>query len=327
MSPRERFETALAGGVPDRVPVAAWGHFYQDEWDPARLAAATLAARARHDWDWVKLNPRATYFAEAFGGEYLPGSGATGPSLTRPALPTGDWSQVHALDGVSGVFDEHLQALRLVRSGIGPDIPLLATIFSPLTVANYLVGRDLGALHASLRGDPAPVEHALSELATTLSRYAAACLSAGADGIFFAVSGHARKGSLSREEFDRFGVAHDLAVLRGLEGGHVLHLCGDDVHLDLADRYPVRALSLAPSPSNPHLSALREGTSRALMTGVHQELMLSGAAADVARSARAAVSASEGRGFLLAPGCSVSPAAPVENLEALAFAVRPGVPR
>ena len=47
-----------------------WGHFYDREETARDLAEATIAFRAQHDWDFIKLNPRASYHGEGWGLSY-----------------------------------------------------------------------------------------------------------------------------------------------------------------------------------------------------------------------------------------------------------------
>ena len=67
MTKRERVRAALAGESVDHVPASLWGHDFLREWSAEDLVAATLEAYRADDWDFIKLNPRATYFAEASG--------------------------------------------------------------------------------------------------------------------------------------------------------------------------------------------------------------------------------------------------------------------
>lgn len=70
LSKRERVDAALKGERVDRVPVSAWRHFLDEENNPDTLAAVTLKHFHDFDWDWIKVNPRATYYAEAWGNRY-----------------------------------------------------------------------------------------------------------------------------------------------------------------------------------------------------------------------------------------------------------------
>ena len=67
MNKHERVAAALAGAPVDRTPVSTWRHFIDREQNVADLSAAMLEYHRTYDWDFVKINPRATYFAEAWG--------------------------------------------------------------------------------------------------------------------------------------------------------------------------------------------------------------------------------------------------------------------
>ena len=69
-SRRDRVFATLAGDPVDRPPMSFWGHIYDREGSAADLAAQTLERRERHDWDFVKLNPRASYHGEPWGLGY-----------------------------------------------------------------------------------------------------------------------------------------------------------------------------------------------------------------------------------------------------------------
>src|SRR5207244_2482547 len=70
MTKNERVAAALKGDHVDAVPVSAWWHDFEREWSASDLAEATLEAYRKYDWDFIKVNPRASYFGEAFGAKY-----------------------------------------------------------------------------------------------------------------------------------------------------------------------------------------------------------------------------------------------------------------
>src|SRR5487761_1868613 len=96
MNGRERVEAALALGVADRSPLGAWGHTYKEEWSPEELARITVERARQFGWDFVKFQPRASCFAEAFGSEYRPsGHRMRAPVLVHEAVPDLEsWLQV-----------------------------------------------------------------------------------------------------------------------------------------------------------------------------------------------------------------------------------------
>ena len=61
MTKIERINAALKGEEVDAVPVSFWRHFYHQERDPGLLADALLAFQREYEWDFMKVNPRASY--------------------------------------------------------------------------------------------------------------------------------------------------------------------------------------------------------------------------------------------------------------------------
>src|SRR5688500_5308457 len=86
MSKKERVRAALRGEAVDHVPVSLWGHDFLREWSAAELAAQTLEPYRAHDWDFIKLNPRWTFFAEAWGNTYQRPTEQRFPRLVEPAV-------------------------------------------------------------------------------------------------------------------------------------------------------------------------------------------------------------------------------------------------
>lgn len=69
-SKQERFQAILSGELADRPIVSGWRHFIDKEQNAEDLASSTISFTDKYNWDWVKINPRATYLAEAWGNEY-----------------------------------------------------------------------------------------------------------------------------------------------------------------------------------------------------------------------------------------------------------------
>ena len=132
MTKKERVRAALAGREVDRIPVSMWGHDFLREWSPEDLAAQTAEAYRANDWDFIKINPRWTFFAEAWGNEYEPPTEQVFPKLTNMVVNSaGDLSDIRAVDGTSGVFGEHLGALKMLLDDVGEEVDVVYTLFSP----------------------------------------------------------------------------------------------------------------------------------------------------------------------------------------------------
>ena len=338
MSKRERVEAALKGEATDRVPVSAWRHFVPDEISVEQLAAASLRHFHEFDWDWLKLNPRATYYAEAWGNRYDFGDYQS----VFPRLLGGPLGSPADLDGIApvsptgGVFGEHLDLVRRVKAGIG-EAHFVQTVFSPLSVLAFLLAHPErhdaeGLLQAQYDGlrhaiaeNPQGVHHALAVITDVLAAYAAAAVDAGASGIFFAIVKLARQGVLSESEYARFGRPYDLRVLQAVQGApfNLLHVCGPRVYFDSVLDYPVHAINWATlNQDNPTVGSAQCLTQRALIGGVDElSTLQTGTPDEVIAEAQAAIRATGGRRFLLAPGCGTRMDVPAANLHALRRAV------
>ncbi len=327
LTKRQRVLVAPRGEEVEHVPVSAWSHDFLREWTAAGLAEATLEAYRRYDWDFVKVNPRATYYAEDWGCRFQPSGRADAPPrLVAAAVSSAaDLRGLRPLDPTRGAYGQQLDALRLIRDGLEGKAPFIQTVFSPLAVASRLAG-GLEPVRQYMTEAAEDLEAALGVIADTLAAYARACLGAGADGIFFATVEWGSRDYMTAEQYERFGRPFDLRVLEAVQGAtfNVLHVCRNNNRLtDLLD-YPVHAFHWASTGTgNPSLADILPRTDKAVMGGVrHETTMLSGKPEEVAAEARAALDATGGRRFLLAPDCSVAPQTPEANLRAMIAAAR-----
>ena len=322
MTKRERVQAALKGRPVDRVPVSAWGHDFLREWTAQGLAEATLESYRRFDWDFIKVNPRATYYAEAWGARYRPSGRADGePELVEAAVRSAaDLDDIGPIDWGSGPFGEQIEALRLIDRGLAGEAPFVQTVFSPLAVMSRLTG-STHKVRELLTEHPHEVERALEGIARTLAGYARACLEAGASGIFFATVEWGSRGIISPAEYARFGRPYDLQVLAAVADApfNILHVCRAPNQLLWLLDYPVACFHWAAhETTNPGLGEVMARTGAAVAGGVdHEGALRDGTPEEVARQARGAIAETGGRRFLLAPACSVAPMAPEANLRAL----------
>src|SRR5690349_19766958 len=216
MTGRERVEAALAMGMADRPPIGAWGHTYREEWSPDALAAITVGRARRFGWDFVKFQPRASCFAEAFGSVYHPsGHRLRAPVLIKAAVPDLEaWSSVDLVNRKA--LDDQVESIAMVARELGPDVPVIQTVFSPLTVAGYLVGKSKSRVLRELRKQPDVVRPALDRIADALVDFSRRSVEAGAAGIFYAISGYASKDAVPEAVYRELILPYDLSVLNRL---------------------------------------------------------------------------------------------------------------
>jgi uroporphyrinogen decarboxylase len=317
---RARVEAALAGGDVDRPPAGAWGHRYRDEWSPDRLAEVTIDRARKFGWDFVKFQPRATFFAEAFGAPYRSaGHALRAPVVDEPTIKDlDDWAALRVVN--QDVLDEQARTLGVVAQALGDRVPVLQTVFSPLSVASYLVSRENRKMVREMRSHPDVVLPALGRIADALIDFSRRSVEAGAAGIFYAISGFATPDSMPAAVYDELALPLDLRVLEALPAEawfNVLHLCGSHINMEVGRKLPVQAVSYSiHNQGNPSLGEARRLSGKAVMGGLEQRRVLVGGPPEaIEEQVREAMASTDGgRGLLLAPGCSVPPQAPDANL-------------
>ena len=322
MSKTERVFAALSGDAVDRVPVSAWWHDFGREWSAEGLAEATVGAYRKYDWDFIKVNPRATYYAEDWGTRYVqadePGKQ---PVLIEPGVSSAEGlRRIGPLDIHQGAYGEQLEGLRIIGRELRGEAPFIQTVFSPLAVMSRITG-STKFVQKLMEEHSHELMMALKGIGETLAVYSRACLDAGASGIFFATVEWGSADNISLDSYDMFCRPFDMTVLEAVREApfNVFHVCRNNNHLPALLDYPVAAFNWDVSgDGNPSLSEIRSETSAAVMGGVsHENTVNRASPADVAKEAQRAIIDTGGRRFLLTPGCSVDPQAPEANLRAL----------
>jgi uroporphyrinogen decarboxylase len=325
MTKRERVRATLAGEPADRAPASLWGHDFLREWSPEDLVAATLDAYRGFDWDFIKLNPRATYFAEAWGNTYDRPAEQRQPRLGQAAVrDAADLRGLAPADPRAGVFAEHLRALSMLVDAVAGEADVIHTVFSPLSVAAQLTGSD-EAFRTLATDDPGAAQRAIQAVAETLSAYARAAVDAGAAGIFFAPLHWASRDTADEAFYAEFGRPYDLQVLGAVRDAefNVMHVCRNHNMLETLLDYPVAAFNWADhGEGNPTLEEIRASTRKALMGGIDQARLHTMSPAEARAQADAAIAV--GRGIFVTAGCAIRPDTPRENQAAVMQAVRGG---
>jgi uroporphyrinogen decarboxylase len=322
MNARERVFAALRGEAVDRPPISFWGHVYHRESSAADLVAATLEFHGRYHWDWVKLNPRKHYHVEPWGVSYrYSGIPNEKPVLDRwPIREGGDWAKIGEVPHDQGALGEQLEAIRLLRTRLPADVPLIQTVFTPFAILGEMT-RTPSDLMAHLDTHPAEVRNALEAVTETFERYVRAVLSAGAEGIYLATVDWASRDLMSPERYREWARPGDLRLLAAVAGAsfNVLHVCRRNNLLpELAD-YPVAAFSWAAGDEG-NLS-LRDALTRvrgAVMGGIaHEGALLGNDPEAVSDELKRAFEQTGGRRWLAAPSCSIPPETPPSQLKRL----------
>ena len=320
MTGRERVMAALRGAPVDRVPVSLWLHNFATENSAETLAAETVRLARRFAWDFLKPQSRAQCFAQMWGLRYAPSNAQATPyTVTHAPLSTAAaLRKLAPADARGGALGEQLQALEIIRKAMGPDTPIIWTVFSPLMILPFLLTGGRAQAVSLMRAEPTAVEHALDVMATTLEAYARAAVDAGADGLFYATN-MATEELSTAAECRRFQRPYDLRILARVAGApfNLLHVCGEGILFDEFADYPATALSWATVPGNPSLSEGHRRTGRAVVGGLPAKPVIKGLPpTEVEARGRRAIAEMNGRFLLLGPDCSIDPDTPEAVMDA-----------
>jgi uroporphyrinogen decarboxylase len=314
MTSRARVMAALRGEPVDQVPVSLWGHHYGAENSAIELSDETVRLARDFAWDYLKPQSRAQCFAEMWGLTYEPSTQRAVPYtlIKAPVTTAADLKRLQPAVPDTGALGEQLEALRSIRSQLGPEIPITWTVFSAIFVARYLLAGGEAQVLEILRSDPTALEAALEAITDTLMRYAELCVQAGADGIFLATT-LATQEKLTLKECERFQRKYDLRILGAVEQApfNIMHVCRDRILFDQFVDYPVAAFSWATVPGNPSLAEGHQRTGRAAIGGIPAKTGLkSMTETQIREGMEAAVAEMSGRWLLFGPHCSIDPGMP-----------------
>ncbi len=319
MTRRERIRATLSGEAADRPPVSLWRHFYDRESSAEALASAMLEFQRTYDWDFMKVNPRASYHVEDWGVRTeRPGPGPLDkPKVVHTAVRSPeDWDRIRPLDVRQGVLGEHLDAEERIAAQVQGDVDWVMTVFNPISIAADLVHDD-AVFVEHLRRHGERVHAALRAITATFAAFTRETMARGASGIFFATTDWANHTRIDREMVEEFGRPYDLRVLAEAASAplNVLHVCGPGAYVRELDDYPVQVLSWdAHETGNPSIRAMRGVTEKTLLTGIsHERTFVNGPVRALEEEARAAVAESGGTRFILGPGCAVPAASPAAH--------------
>ncbi|MBI5185336.1 MAG: hypothetical protein HZA01_06370 [Nitrospinae bacterium] len=313
----------VKGEKPHRTPVSVWRHFYDLETTPEGLARAMVDFQKKHDWDFMKVNPRACYHAETFGAKYkmstdpLKNQERIGSPIQGPL----DWLKVKSVSLSQEALAGQLKALRMIRKEFGDGLCVIQTVFHPFSIASDLLGSPKDLIPHYQYHWP-KLKNGLEAITETFLKYVRAMLKERlVDGIFFAIKDWGTADLINDAEYGEVARPFDLAVLEEARAGefNVLHVCKSNNRLFSFLDYPVHGFNWdSADKTNPGLREAAAKTDKLLIGGMaHRGSILSGPPEDVKQERACVLKETEGLKFILGAGCTVSVETPDGNLNAL----------
>lgn len=325
---RERIESAIQGQGVDRVPLGFWRHYPNEDRAPRRLAERMLWLQKELDLDFIKYMPYGLYSVVDWGVRLKVFEGFLDPPINAdyPIKEPKDWLKLKPARGDSGEYAVVLESQRILLSELDEPIPVVQTVFSPLTSALKLAGQETLIKH--LQHCPEMVHAGLEVITETTRRFASRAVEEGADGVFYATQ-MSNRGKLALEQHGDFVRNYDLIVLNEIKHKswfNIVHVHGTKPMIEEFLDYPVQAFNWHDRDEGPFLSEVRRLTNKCLMGGIgHDGVLLKGKPEEVATQMQDAVNQLHGRGLILAPGCGANTRTPLANVLHLKARVKAGV--
>ena len=209
----------------------------------------------------------------------------------------------------------NLEAIRIAKARYGEEVAILGKVMGPLSLAQVMRGVD--AMMMDLLDKPAAAQACLETSVQGLVHYANAQLAAGADAISIGEGG-AGSNMISPRLHHRHLLPVHGALVAGIQGPTILHICGDITpRLDALRETGLDWFNFDADIDPQHMVAEADGAF-GLMGNVNTTDLLMGTPEEIGEQVRRCLEAGVD---IISPGCAVSPNCPPANLRAMAEAV------
>ena len=259
-----------------------------------------------YDFDLVKVTPASSFCLKDWGVEdaWEGSTEGTRRYTKRVIQKPQDWENLPVLEPSAPHLAGQLACLRQIRAGLGPDVPVLQTIFSPLSQAKNLVGGETLITH--IRKYPEAVLKGLETIAQSTQRFVEATLETGIDGVFYAIQ-HAQASLLTLDEYKTFGIPYDHQTLEPASDlwCNLLHLHGSDVYFEIVSEFSFQIVNWHDRDTPPSLAEAQQMFEGTVCGGLGRDTLVYREQAEVRSEARDAIAQTKGQRLILSTGCVV----------------------
>lgn len=326
MTEKDRFISILNREEVDRVSVACplqTGTFEMMEkinvfWPAAHynsemMAELSYAAHRLAGIESVRVPFCLTVEAEILGCKIGEGGQKAQPSVLEPALTTiDDYISLKLPDPTKeGRMPIVAKSLRILKDKVGDTVPIIAGVVSPFTLAGHLRGIDNFLL--DFFDSPENVVNLLNFSSEVCILYSQYLEDNGADCISL-IEPSATCEVIGPKHFEEFASPYIKKVVKSLDIPTVLHICGNTVPiLSFMGDTGVNGISID------HIVDISEAKDKirkaALIGNINPvDPLLFGPTDEIIKQSSKCVE----KGIdILAPGCGLSPATPIENIKAM----------
>lgn len=278
MTSTERIKNMLQGKEIDKLATATWKHFYFEDRDPIDFVKRTISFQENNDWDFIKICYNGIYFPEAYGAQIQWSRTELEFPITLKHVINNpkEWENLEEIDVKNHpVFKREIEATRKIVEKYKGKVPVIATVFSPLTNAQELScgWQNPWPLIATVRNSKEELHKGLETIMKTTKKFVDALIEVGIDGLFFATH-FATTDYLTVEEYEEFGKKYDLEILNYIKDRtwfNVLHIHGTNgLMMKELNDYPVQAINWEDVRSDISLEDAMKITDKLLICGIEQ---------------------------------------------------------
>lgn len=277
MSSKDRINRVLEGKTPDRAPYTFWHHFHDEKLPGSKHAALTLEYQQRYKLDLVKVMSDYPY-----------------------PKPAGAWWEQKLQ---RRPFPAQLEALELIRDGLGGQKHFIETVFNPWNQAVKSSSKE--EVLRLMQEKPQALLDALETIGKSVALHAMAAIEAGASGIFLAVD-NAQKGYLTIEQYRKFSEPFDRMILEAVSDAplNTVHVHGDDAYMpEFWQDWAAGVLSYSAHGTKVSIRTAHRKFKGIVMAGLDEKTVMTASPRDVDLMMVEARSAEPK--WICAPGCSI----------------------
>ncbi|MFP4545497.1 MAG: uroporphyrinogen decarboxylase family protein [Methanomassiliicoccales archaeon] len=337
-SARDRVYDALHFRPVDRAPVSGmgWtigafaGGYTTEEYAKSgeKMAKGQIAFCRETGVDLLHPTSDVGQMAEGWGVKMIYKEGLTPMLGEFPVKEAEDWEKLEPIDvHKQGRMNVTIEAVRIIRDELGDDVSIMPYIPSPITSSTHI--RPMEEVMMDIILNPDLLKSGLEAITETTIAYMDAVVEAGADGVLYAPT-RASAEIITGDQYEEFGAVYDRQVLSSLkqqDGMNILHVCGVEPLFEMLADYPnANGINWWDMGSDLNIAEAKEryGERVCLVGGLDQtNELLYGTEEEIKQQAKGSLEAGfDGTGFILAPGCEISPENSLDRVRAAVEAAR-----
>lgn len=221
MNGRERVEALAKGSEIDRTPICGWYHMPLVDRNIGDFTRELINSSNFNHWDFIKIMTNGHYYTEAFGGEISFSTELTkwyGEIEKYPIITADDAENLPVLDIDNPVFSRELEVVKILKDYYKDTVPLIGTIFNPLTAVQECVGSlDAEPIKRLMKEAPEALHKALEAMTLTNMKYMDALFEEGIDGIFLA-NQYSMSHLITDKQYEEFCAPYEKRIVDHCKG-------------------------------------------------------------------------------------------------------------